>query len=298
MPSITEERGIIGLSKVKIISWNMNQKHDAESWQWLTCTEADVALLQEAKQPTDGVEHDPGGAMLSESESNQWMISGYAKPSGRATVVRLSDNVCLRWHKWCSFSTKESGRFRVSRPGTIVAAEVLPSVDGAFEPFVVVSMYAVWENYHKSTTTGKCFADASAHRLISDLSVFLYPEKDHRVIAAGDLNILYGYGESGDDYWAGRYGSVFGRMEALGMKFIGPQYPNGQQAHPWPDELPKGSRNVPTHCKLGRSERQMDFVFASESMAESVDVWALNAPEQWGPSDHCRVEINVTTKVS
>ncbi len=36
---------------------------------------------------------------------------------------------------------------------------------------------------------------------------------------------------------------------------------------------------------------QLDFVFASESMVDSVRVSALNDPTDWGPSDHCRVEI-------
>ena len=39
---------------------------------------------------------------------------------------------------------------------------------------------------------------------------------------------------------------------------------------------------------------KMDFVFASTELSERVRVSALNAPDQWGPSDHCRVEINVT----
>jgi len=37
--------------------------------------------------------------------------------------------------------------------------------------------------------------------------------------------------------------------------------------------------------------RQLDFVFASKALAEDVSVKALNYPEEWGPSDHCRVVI-------
>ena len=39
--------------------------------------------------------------------------------------------------------------------------------------------------------------------------------------------------------------------------------------------------------------RQLDFVFASKSLASSVTVRALNEPDRWGPSDHCVVEIVV-----
>ena len=38
---------------------------------------------------------------------------------------------------------------------------------------------------------------------------------------------------------------------------------------------------------------QLDFVFASEGMADSIQVRALNGVEEWGPSDHCRIEIVV-----
>ena len=279
----------------------MNEKGDSDSWQWLLRTGADVALLQEAKPPAvsvEAVEADPGGQMLSDSETDQWRIDGYIRPSGRATVVKLSDRVSLNWQEWHSFATKEAGQFRVSRPGTIAAAEVSPSAETAFEPFVVVSMYSVWENYHGSTKGKRCFADASAHRLISDLSVFLYPPDRHRVVAAGDLNILHGYGESGSDYWAARYGSVFERMEALGLSFVGPQYPNGRKTYSPPHGLPKESQNVPTYCEGGSAKRQLDFVFASKSLADSVRVVALNEPDQWGPSDHCRIEIDVASQVS
>ena len=99
------------------------------------------------------------------------------------------------------------------------------------------------------------------------------------------------------EYWAGRYGSVFDRMEALGLSFVGPQHPNGRQAHPWPGELPPESGNVPTYrwrSDPADATRQLDFVFASKGMADSVNVRALNEPGEWGPSDHCRVVIEVS----
>ncbi len=137
-------------------------------------------------------------------------------------------------------------------------------------------------------------SDASAHRLVSDLSAFIGTQGGHRILAAGDLNILHGYGEYGNEYWARRYGSVFDRMEALGLPFAGPQHPQGRQADPWPDELPRDSKNVPTY-RWNRETlptRQLDFVFASTGM--NVSVRALNEPEEWGPSDHCRIEIEVS----
>ena len=84
----------------------------------------------------------------------------------------------------------------------------------------------------------------------------------------------------------------------MGVPFIGPQAPNGRQAEPWPGELPRDSGNVPTYHSTRQTpataRRQLDFVFASKALAPSVDVRALNEPEQWGPSDHCMVGISVS----
>ena len=90
---------------------------------------------------------------------------------------------------------------------------------------------------------------------------------------------------------------MFSRAEALGLQFVGPEYPNGRRADPWPDELPRESRCVPTYHHSRQTPatatRQLDFVFASRSLADSVSVQALNQVDEWGPSDHCRVVIEV-----
>ena len=86
-------------------------------------------------------------------------------------------------------------------------------------------------------------------------------------------------------------------MSALGLSFVGPQAPAGRRAEPWPEELPHESNNVPTyhtsHQTPATATRQLDFVFASNSLAARVRLKALNEPDPWGPSDHCRVEIEV-----
>ncbi len=98
-------------------------------------------------------------------------------------------------------------------------------------------------------------------------------------------------------YWRRRYDTVFDRATTLGLRFVGPQAPQGRQAEPWPVELPPDSRNVPTHHHNRQTPdtatRQLDYVFASESIADRVRVSALNRPEEWGGSDHCRVLVEV-----
>ena len=155
----------------------------------------------------------------------------------------------------------------------------------------------MWEGPHTVTKGQFIYADASVHRLISDLSVFVRERSDYDILIAGDLNVLYGYGEDGNEYRSSRYATVFSRMAALGLLFIGPQAPAGRSADPWPDELPRASKNVPTYHTARQTSatctRQLDFVFASERLAKRLRVAALNNPDQWGPSDHCRVEIEL-----
>ena len=269
---------------VKIVSWNIAGM--AEPWHLLAGADADVALLQEAGEPPSEV------AKRICVDRAPWRTSGW-QWRRRTAIAKLTDRVEVEWVEAKSIEEADSREFTVSRLGTLTAARVK---EPGGEPFVAVSMYSMWENPHSSTDSSWIVSDASAHRLVSDLSAFIGQQDGHRILAAGDLNILNGYGEYGNRYWAERYGSVFDRMEALGLLFVGPQHPHGRQADPWPDELPPESKNVPTYHTNRQTprtaKRQLDFVFASKGM--DVCVRALNEPEEWGPSDHCRIEIEVS----
>lgn len=270
---------------VKLISWNIARREAA--WRCLPDLGVDVALLQEAEAPPADV------ARRIEVDPAPWETSGTSMP-WRAAIARLSTRVAVQWLEPKPLGAANPDELGVSRPGTLAAA-ILTLPSG--ETLVVVSMYALWARPHHSTGSGWIYADASAHRLVSDISALVGQQAGHRIIAAGDLNILYGYGEHGSAYWASRYATVFSRMSALGLPFVGPQAPAGQRADPWPDELPLTSNNVPTyhtnHQAPATATRQLDFVFASTALADRVRVTALNETDQWGPSDHCRVEIEV-----
>ena len=119
------------------------------------------------------------------------------------------------------------------------------------------------------------------------------------MIVAGDLTIVRGPSRYHSGYWGRRYQVVFDRMDALGLPCVGPDAPDGgRQADPRPSWLPADSRNVPTFRRIGTkpaaAEAGLDYVFASRSMVDSVRVRALNEPDEWGPSDHCRLLIDVT----
>lgn len=270
---------------LKVISWNM--KHDPAHWAQVLESGADVALLQEACAPP------PELAARIDAGPDPWTTAGREHRPWRTAVVALGERARLQHLAMGALGSAPAGELGVSRPGTIAAAEVLdPDTQRAV---VLVSMYSLWERPHASTGSAWIYADASAHRLISDISALIGQQGSHRIVAAGDLNCLHGHGEDGSQYWASRYRTVFDRMRAIGLEFVGPQHPNGRQASPWPAELPKESRNVPTFRSNrqhpGTATRQLDFVFVSSVLKPWVRARALNAPEQWGPSDHCQVRI-------
>ena len=225
-----------------------------------------------------------------------WRTAGAGHRPWRAAVVKLSSRIDVEWLEPTPIEKAQAGDFTVSRAGTLDAAIVTPPTGDAF---VVVSMYALWEKPYPTTRSSWIYADAAVHRLISDISVFVGQQSGHRILAAGDLNILHGYGDHGNVYWASRYATVFDRMRALGLSFVGPQAPAGRRADPWPDELPRTSHNVPTYRthrhRPATATRQLDFVFASKGLAEQCQVSARNEPDAWGPSDHCQVHIVVAS---
>ena len=179
--------------------------------------------------------------------------------------------------------------------GTVAVAEV--QVIDTAERLTVASVYGLWESPVASADSSWIYADASVHRVLSDISALVGQENLPPLLVSGDLNIYLGYGDKGSDYWKERYESVFARAAALGLIFVGPQAPDGHPAKSRPAEVPRESRNVPTfRTKPGdpaSATRQLDFVLASESLADRITVRALNGEEEWGPSDHCRVAIDL-----
>lgn len=279
---------------MKIISWNMAHRHD--SWRTLLDMDIDLALLQEAGKPPPDVAERIQADPAIEVDSAPWetmIVGGRAK--FRTAIVKLSDRIEIDWIEVKPIDAAKAEDLVTTSPGTLAAALVTPP---SGSPLVVVSMYAQWVSTHaRSGRRPLDFSDGSAHHIVSDLSAFIADEDRHRVLAAGDLNILRGYGEYGNRYWGTRYKTVFDRMEVMRLLCVGPEYPNGRQADPWPNELPRGSRNVPTFHHARQSPdsatRQLDYVFASTVLANSLTVRALNEPGEWGPSDHCRIEIEL-----
>ncbi len=279
---------------LKLVSWNI--AHRKSAWKMLAACDVDIALLQEAGEPpADPVSRFDAGA-------EPWRTDGSGAGQAlkwRTAIVRLHPNVALERIETARLHEASDGKLAVSRLGSIAAAHVDDPTTG--ERFTVVSLYALWERQFCAAGSGPIYADASVHRLISDVAALVVRENGHRVIAAGDLNVFYGHGDRGSRYWAERYRTIFDRLAAMGLAFVGPQAPNGRQADPHPPHIPPDSKNVPTFYTSRRrpatAEYQLDFVFASSDIASRVRATALNSVDQWGPSDHCRVQIEVGDRI-
>ena len=260
---------------VTLICWNSEHKH--ASWRVLREMEADVALLQEARPPPADVDI----SLQDINDSGEWP-EGRA---GRVAIVRLCDRVTVEFIEKSFTET----------PNLLAAARVRPQ---HAEEFIAVSICPEYEYPHALVPGKMKNVDSSLHRSISDLSAFIGRPKHHRVIVAGDFTVMRGPSEYRDAYWSAREQTIFDRMDALGLQCVGPEAPHGRQANPWPRWLPRESKNVPTFRRIGTSwadaEAQLDYVFASKSMVDAVRVRALNNDaDEWGPSDHCRVVIEV-----
>ncbi len=291
------------MTKIRVVSWNIAKRSDP--WRELDRMaqhdEADVALLQEAGSPPGDLRH-----LTSHDDEIFWDRSLYDR---WPVVVQLSDRVKVERFRQVP-PTSEHGKMDIgaSGIGTMAAARIIPN--GRPEDTVIaVSMYARWLKPHPSTNstwrTGT--PDGSAQRILSDISAFIGHEDPttHRILAAGDLNIIYStdynaalhQGKYGR-YWFNREWTVWQRFDALGLEFLGPQLPNGRPAAV---PCPTDTLNVPTY-KTSREKtpadswRQLDYAFASRGFHKQVSVRAVNGLDEWGPSDHCRLLIEIGNK--
>ncbi len=257
--------------KLRVVSWNCHGIEDAASH---LPAGTDVALLQETAATSDSprIENGPGPA----------------------TIVNVSDRLTVEPLVLESVPVAAADRdgHPTSYPGTIAMSLVTNPDSGA--QLYVVSIYVKWEK-----TGGWIVQETSAHRLISDLSSLITTQK-HKIpiLVAGDWNIVFGHGET--PYWLGRYDAIEARMTALGFDRVGPfRGESGIHREAPPREpMPTPPNITPTYYTTREDPstawRQLDHVFVSSSIAQSVTTQALNHPAEWGPSDHCQIVIDLT----
>ncbi len=286
-PGVTTETLFMG------ICWNIAKR--AKAWRELVemarSDEADVALVQEAHAPPDDVaplvcyEND---VFWDRDLVDRWPL-----------VVKLSERVHVEWFRQVpSENYLGENEIGVSCIGTIAAARVAPRGRPG-DSFIAVSMYARWMNAYEPSGGTWSHSDASVHRILSDLSAYAgYGEYiPHSTLAAGDLNMFYG--ATGKRLsLPERERTVWNRLSALGLEFLGPQVPNGHASPTLQPDVPAATENVPTHYTpqqrcAENANRQLDYAFASRGFLERCNVRAMNGIEEWGPSDHCRLLIEV-----
>ena len=280
---------------IRMVSWNINKQEDP--WHWLARMkergEADVALLQEAGSPPEGL----WGSLYYEDKVF-WPRSFYDR---WPLIVQLSDRVEIEWfHQVPPRSEVSENEIGTSGIGIMSAARVAPR-GRPQEAFIAVSMYARWIRAHPTTKKRPgLHADISVHRILSDIQVFMSyagPSR-YRILAAGDLNMVYT--PSRPDAWFPRERVVWDRFEALGLEFLGPQVPNGHQPEAQQPGTDADTKNVPTYYTRQQGHAanalsQLDYAFASRGFHKQVRVRALNGLDEWGPSDHCRLLIKIET---
>lgn len=287
---------------IRFVCWNMGFKRD--SWRVLAGMDADVALVQEpCRRPAEvagQVDTGPDANWDARNWNSAYWQGRFPRLNDRvAKVVRLSDRVRLEWFRQVGpISTVKDNEIAVSGIGTIAAARVVPLQEG-LPPLIAVSMYARWFRPHPSTGSkwSVGYSDGSAHRILSDLSAFIgdADPATHRILAAGDLNIVDGSQTGNPQDLEERSQGVFSRIDALGFALV---RLGGRRAEPRPAYLPPDTRNVPTYYTTGErrpqnATKQLDYVFASKGLHRGVSARALNGVDEWGPSDHCRLAIDV-----
>ena len=122
---------------------------------------------------------------------------------------------------------------------------------------------------------GVVAAEAS-HRTSPDLPKLMQAIQQHCGV---DLPFIVG----GDlTTWWDSNTTVFADMMRMGLPLIGP--------HTATFYSPL-NRQTPSDAEL-----QLDYVFTSRSIAHRITVRALNGVDEWGPSDHCRLLIEVAER--
>ena len=220
------------MSVLRIVSWNIAGRESP--WRALIDMAADIALLQEAKPPP------PDVAPELRVDEGPWLTPGNdgVRP-WRAAVVQLSTSLEVQWLRPAPLKVQlhRTSSALVDREHSLSPESSVSRADPSMLRLCTGSGRGrTWLSNPSGSTLMP-----SVHREISDLSMLNGSQARHRVIAAGDLNVLNGYGEYGSSYWQARYASIFSRADSLGLSFVGPQFPFGRQPEPWPDELPVDS---------------------------------------------------------
>jgi hypothetical protein len=248
-------------------------RHSAAGWKWLYERAQrhglQVALLQEAVPPPADVFADMN-VFPSPAADDEWSIRTPIDATSRrwASAVAVFDpHLAVEPVTAIPLHAARSGELAISHPGQWRAVRVL-------EPgrcLVMVSVYGLWNDVPS-------YAVPSVHRAISDLTPLLW-SRDHALVA-GDLNVWRGHGD-----WRAGYATVFDRLTAERMCFVGPA--GTAPAPGCACGATDSCTHVPTFRKGDQRRWQTDFVFASSDTTVSCAVEPDDG--SWEVSDHAAI---------
>jgi hypothetical protein len=145
---------------ISLLSWNMKQK--ASNWYTVLDSKVDAALLQEASAPPDELWTE----LMLDMDGN-WSESGHFWRTAVAGVLK-SGQLIFTPIKTQPLGGIDPEALMVLRPGSMAVAVIKIKTSG--EEINLVSMCSNWMNPIRQTGSRWIFADASAHRLTSDLN--------------------------------------------------------------------------------------------------------------------------------
>ena len=122
-------------SPLRLLSWNM--AHVGGHWRDVASGGFDVALLQEAVRPQDGL-----AAQTIPALDESWVTAG-ANRRFCAAIARLSERVTLRPILTKPLADAGPDDLPVSLPGTLVAGEL---GDSTGNRITIASVYGAWSS--------------------------------------------------------------------------------------------------------------------------------------------------------
>lgn len=258
-----------------VVTWNMNlatKRDPRKNWAFLEdviAKDVDVALLCEAtiRPHTDSIYGSSGTS--GRDYQRAWSTAIVSKHG----PVEIHDAVAANYMG----KPRKHFPFKPSRPGAWTAAQV-SLMEGLAVTFI--SLYGLLDD----------LSDASVHRSLSDLDpLFTDSRYNEYIVLGGDLNVST---QMPRGPARARSLAVFARLEALGLKGCLEAKWTSERAIPdCPCELGEECRHVQTKKD---DKYQMDYIFASESLALG-DCFRLDTQPDWrNYSDHAPVLARFT----
>lgn len=261
--------------------WRRSDDLRARAWDFLReRIRPDVALVQEARPTGEfaGVVFREGGICDDRSGKAKDLVWGSA-------VVSFGPSLRGIEHAQGPFRREPNPILR-TYPGAVAVAEVESD-----EPLVVVSAYGLID---------RGYADATVHRVLSDLTPLIDERRARGMVIAGDLNVTTQWSAKHRSFLKGRHAEclardrdLFGRFAALGFHNL---VMRGEEEGPLPGcDCSEGI--ACRHVQTQRHERsvfpwQNDYVFVTSDLLDRNPALTVFDDESvWELSGHCPIAI-------